>query len=65
MTATIIEGFVNKLQKCFKLSPLFLIKKDLEEASGRGDREDQFEEGDALRREKWRDRVQAIAEGMG
>ena len=36
-------------------------KKDLEEASERGDREDWFEGGCP----ETRDRVQAIAEGMG
>ena len=41
-------------------------EEDLEGASGRGDREDWFEKKeDALRRDKWRDGVREIAEGMG
>ena len=42
-----------------------MTEKDLEEASGGRDRNDWFEEGDTLNRAKWRDGVQAIAEGMG
>ena len=42
-----------------------MTEEDLEEASGRGNREDWFEEGGCLRRDKWRDGVRAIAEGMG
>ena len=42
-----------------------MTEEDLEEASERGDREDWFEKKDALRRDKWRDGVRAIAEGMG
>ena len=42
-----------------------MTEEDLEEASGRGDRKDWFEEEDALNRTKWKDGVQAIAEGMG
>ena len=40
-------------------------EEDLEEASGGGDGEDWFEEGGCPESSKWRDEVQAIAEGMG
>ena len=39
-------------------------RRRLEEASGRGNREDDLKKEDALNRAKWRDGVQAIAKGM-
>ena len=42
-----------------------MTKENLEEASGGRNREDWFEEKNALNRARWRDIVRAIAEEIG